>query len=104
MTSINRALTYTRLPQECSPSTPLRITSGEIEFTDVIMRYRKTLFPALTEVSVKIPAGMKVALVGRSGAGKSSIFQALLQLYPTLGIITIDGTEVSKISTHSLRR
>ena len=40
MTSVNRALSYIELPQEESPSTPIQITEGKIEFIDVVMRYR----------------------------------------------------------------
>ena len=67
------------------------------------MKYNETRLPALSDISFKIPPGQKAALVGRTGAGKSSVFQALLQLYPTHGHIKIDGVLVSQISLTSLR-
>lgn len=48
--------------------------SGSIEFSKVLMRYQEHLEPALRDLSFKIEAGQKVAVVGRTGAGKSSLF------------------------------
>ena len=50
---------------------------GNIEFVDVEMRYQLHLEPAIRNLSLKITAGEKVAVVGRTGAGKSSFFQLL---------------------------
>ena len=48
--------------------------SGEIVFNNVTMRYRPGLDPAIRNLSVKIAPKMKIGIVGRTGAGKSSIF------------------------------
>ena len=46
---------------------------GDIEFKNVSMRFRETLEPAIVNLSFNVQAGMKVGIVGRTGAGKSSI-------------------------------
>ena len=50
---------------------------GKIEFRDVQLNYQKNLKPALKSVSFKIEPGSKVAIVGKTGAGKSSLYQLL---------------------------
>jgi ABC-type multidrug transport system fused ATPase/permease subunit len=47
--------------------------SGKIKFSNVTMKYREDLDPAVNDVTFEIEAGMKVGVVGRTGAGKSSI-------------------------------
>jgi ATP-binding cassette, subfamily C (CFTR/MRP), member 1 len=65
---------------------------GEIEFKDVTMRYRKNLQPCISNLSFKVQPKMKVGIVGRTGAGKSSILQALFRLVDLdAGQILIDG-------------
>ncbi|MCL6634039.1 MAG: ABC transporter ATP-binding protein/permease, partial [Alicyclobacillus herbarius] len=60
--------------------------------------------PALTDVAVDIPAGARVAWVGHSGAGKTTLFKLLLGLYsPTLGRILIDGRPMNQLSECELR-
>ena len=51
--------------------------SGEIEFKGVEMRYSSKLNPALRDLNFKIERGEKVSIVGRTGSGKSSLFQLL---------------------------
>ncbi len=51
-----------------------KISQGTIEFREVEMRYSKKLKPALSDLSFRIERGTKVAVVGRTGSGKSSIF------------------------------
>lgn len=104
MNSITRALAFTALPKEPSLPLSLEILEGRIEFTDVVMKYTLTSNPSLNGFTLKIKSGQKVAFVGRSGAGKSSVLNALLQLYPLSGLITIDGVNLSKVSLESLRR
>ena len=104
MNSITRALAFTALPKEPSLPLSLEILEGKIEFTDVVMKYTPTSNPSLNGFTLKIKSGQKVAFVGRSGAGKSSVLNALLQLYPLSGLITIDGVNLSKVSLESLRR
>ena len=56
------------------PQTKLK---GEIEFDKVVMKYQDDLPPALKGLSFKIKSGQRVAVVGRTGAGKSTLFQLL---------------------------
>ena len=65
---------------------------GRIEFHDVTMAYRETLEPSIKDLTFNVQPGMKVGIVGRTGAGKSSIIQALFRLCDlTKGKIIIDG-------------
>ena len=76
---------------------------GAIRFEGVGFSYHKDA-TALEEVSLDIPAGKTVALVGESGAGKSSLMNLLPRLYePTSGRILIDGHDIAEVSLRSLR-
>ena len=75
-----------------------------IEFQDVSLRYVKGEHPALENVSFVVPRGSIVALVGESGAGKSSILDLLLGLYrPDSGKILIDDVDLGEIDERSWR-
>ncbi|KAE8392337.1 P-loop containing nucleoside triphosphate hydrolase protein [Aspergillus alliaceus] len=78
---------------------------GEIHFTNVSMRYRDGLPDALRDINLHIQAGEHVAIVGRTGAGKSSIVNALFRLTPALsaGTISIDGMDISQLGLSELR-
>lgn len=77
---------------------------GDIEIKHVTFRYGNRK-PAVDDVSFKIPKGKKVALVGASGSGKTTIAKLLLKYYePEKGSITVDGVDISEISNSSLRR
>jgi len=77
---------------------------GDIEFKNVTFRYGNRK-PALEDVSFTIPKGQKVALVGASGSGKSTIAKLLLKYYePEKGYITIDGVDINEYQNSSLRR
>lgn len=80
-------------------------TKGVIEFKDVGMRYRETMEPSLRGLSFVAQSGMKVGVVGRTGAGKSSILQTLFRLSDAhQGQITVDGTDIKEVGLHLLRR
>lgn len=64
---------------------------GAIVFEDVYMRYRPGLPNVLHGISMSILGGEKIGIVGRTGAGKSSITLALLRIIEYVGRITIDG-------------
>ena len=84
--------------------TPLEKVEGDIEFKDVTFRYGNRA-PALDHVSFTIPAGKKVALVGSSGSGKSTITKLLLKYYdPEDGEIDVNGVNLAEYSSHSVRR
>ena len=77
---------------------------GDIEFKDVTFRYGNRA-PALDHVSFTIPAGKKVALVGSSGSGKSTITKLLLKYYdPEDCEIDVNGVNLAEYSSHSVRR
>lgn len=74
-----------------------------IEFKDVAFSYRKER-EVLQSISVKIPAGKMVALVGRSGSGKSTFVNLLLRSFdPQKGAITIDGHDLREVTQKSVR-
>lgn len=77
---------------------------GAIEVKKVTFRYGNRK-PVLKEISFTIPKGKKVALVGASGSGKSTIAKLLLKYYePEAGEILIDGVDINEYSNDSLRR
>ena len=78
---------------------------GEIVFRDLVVRYRPDLPIVLRGVSATIAAGTKVGIVGRTGAGKSSLLLALLRVNSIdSGTITIDGVDAVRTPLRSLRR
>lgn len=77
---------------------------GEVVFDNVCYIYQNNNSKVLDNFSLTIPAGQKVALVGFSGAGKTTIVRVLLRLFNiNSGKIMIDGIDISKISQKSLR-
>lgn len=81
----------------------LNITKGEIEFVDVSHHYGRDS-GGLDHVSIRIPSGQKVGLIGRSGAGKSSLVNLLLRFRDVeQGQILIDGQDVGSVTQDSLR-
>ncbi|XP_055594335.1 ATP-binding cassette sub-family C member 2-like isoform X2 [Uranotaenia lowii] len=80
-------------------------TEGSIAFHNLTMQYGEGKF-ALENISIAINAREKVGIIGRTGAGKSSLISALFQLYPEQisGSISIDGINIATIPLASLRR
>jgi ATP-binding cassette subfamily B protein/subfamily B ATP-binding cassette protein MsbA len=77
---------------------------GHIQFQSVTFGYRRGQ-PVLDAISVGIPAGATVALVGTSGAGKTTLSALLLRFYdPWSGRITLDGVDLRDLTLQSLRR
>lgn len=75
---------------------------GDIEFEDVGFAYNKKYI--FRNATFKINQGEKVAIIGKTGAGKTTMTQALMRLYPIKeGTITIDGFDVEQISIESIR-
>lgn len=77
---------------------------GAVKFSKVTLRYRPSLPAALSGVSFEAAKGCKVGIVGRTGAGKSSLLQALFRLTPVeSGQIYIDGIDVLRVNPKEVR-
>lgn len=77
---------------------------GEIEFKNVSFKYAKDLPYALKDISFKIEPGKTLAILGRTGSGKSSIVNVLLRLYDVdQGEILVDGHNIKDLTLNSLR-
>jgi len=78
---------------------------GDIEFRKVSFRYRSDTPEVLHEIDLHIRPGMRAALVGPTGAGKSTIANLVARFYEvSSGEVLIDGTDVREVSQRSLRR
>jgi ATP-binding cassette subfamily C (CFTR/MRP) protein 1 len=77
---------------------------GEMRIRDLEVRYRPDLSPALHGLSLDIRGGERIGIVGRTGAGKSTLILALCRLIePSRGQVFIDGVSTDQISLQSLR-
>uniref|UniRef100_A0A8D0MXY2 ABC-type glutathione-S-conjugate transporter n=1 Tax=Sus scrofa TaxID=9823 RepID=A0A8D0MXY2_PIG len=108
--SVERLRDYALTPKEAPwrpPSCAARPPwprGGQIEFRNFGLRYRPELPLAVRDVSFKIHAGEKVGIVGRTGAGKSSLAGGLLRLLEAAeGGIWIDGVPIAQVGLHTLR-
>ena len=82
---------------------PLKVTRGEIKFNDLSFAYDPAK-PLLSHFNLTIKPGEKVGLIGRSGAGKSTIVNLVLRFYEAQkGTITIDGQNIMDVQQESLR-
>merc|ERR1711906_52320 len=113
ITAIERVDAMANLPteNEMEPDSNCRPNSdwperGLLEFVNVSLRYREGLPLALNNLSFKIPAGKMCGIVGRTGAGKSSITVALFRLVeiePERGSILLDGVDLTKLGLSDVR-
>lgn len=79
-------------------------SKGEIEFRHVTLRYENAKRNALNDVSLHVRPGEKIALVGRSGGGKSSLVSLLPRFYELQqGLILLDGVDIRALTLNSLR-
>ncbi|CAJ0567100.1 unnamed protein product, partial [Mesorhabditis spiculigera] len=107
--SVERIKDYTGLDEEmewrsdCPPDTQWP-AGGKINWSEYSTKYREGLPLVLKTLSVTIDAGEKVAVVGRTGSGKSSLTLGLFRLVePVDGRITIDNVDIYNIGLHDLR-
>lgn len=84
------------------PSSEIR---GSVEFQNVSFTYPNTGIQALKNISFRVSPGQRVAVIGRTGSGKSSLGQLLVRMYdPEVGSVLIDGKDVRAINLFALRR
>ncbi|XP_015783925.1 multidrug resistance-associated protein 1 [Tetranychus urticae] len=108
--SIERCLEYTRVPTEAPWVIPSHRPKdnwpkkGQISFKSYSTRYRPGLDLVLKDIVCTIQPNEKVGIVGRTGAGKSSLTLALFRLIePASGTITIDEEDITQLGLHDLR-
>lgn len=86
------------------PTETVKKINGEVVFDNVNYTYKNNTNKVLDNFSLKIPAGQKIAIVGSSGAGKTTFVRLLMRLFNlSSGEIMIDGIDISKISQKNLR-
>ena len=119
---MERIVEYTTIEQEATESSPTSTTrpshllnppkswpsKGHVEFHNFTARYAPNLSPALKSINFEAKPGERIAIVGRTGAGKSSIALALLRVLegdsgPGGGRIEIDGIDISDVKLSALR-
>lgn len=112
MNSVERLLHYANNLEREAPAEipetrpPVEWPSGgAIEFKNVVMRYRPDLPPVLKGLNLSVRPGEKIGVVGRTGAGKSSIMQTLFRIVEvSSGTIEVDGIDISKLGLADLRK
>jgi len=108
MVSCERVLEYVKLEPEAELETSIKPpkswpSQGNITFENVSLFYNKSLPPVLKCISFTINAKEKIGIVGRTGAGKSSLVSVLFRLIEAEGNIIIDSLDIKSIGLHDLR-
>lgn len=107
MNAAERVIEYSELPMEPQggEAPPAAWpTSGRIEVEDLVVGYAQDLPPVLRGISFRVADNEKVGVIGRTGAGKSSLTLALFRfLEPTSGTVLIDGLDIAKMDLQNLR-
>lgn len=106
--SVERIFEYCQLKPEKQPEIPMKVSSdwpsqGRIEFRCVYYRYAPNLEPVLRGLSFLVKPSEKVSVVGRTGAGKSSLISSIFRLAEVDGDILIDDINTSSINLNVLR-
>eukprot|EP01113_Clastostelium_recurvatum_P032146 TRINITY_DN4086_c0_g1_i4.p1 TRINITY_DN4086_c0_g1~~TRINITY_DN4086_c0_g1_i4.p1 ORF type:complete len:1493 (-),score=493.27 TRINITY_DN4086_c0_g1_i4:12-4490(-) len=110
MNAVERIKEYSNRPSEAPTITDVRPpanwpSQGHIKIDDLVMSYRPGLDPVLKGVTCEIRPHEKVGIVGRTGAGKSSVLLALFRLVEkTSGMIVVDGIDIATLGLNDLRK
>lgn len=111
MNSVERVSEYFEIEQEAAQVIPESRppvdwpSEGAIEFHNLSLRYDEELPLVIKNVSFKVAGGLKVGVVGRTGAGKSTIISALFRMLEAdTGSILLDGVDISTIGLRDLRQ
>ena len=92
------------VPEPAAPVTPAGPARGTVTFDRVSFGYRRDRV-VLPEITLEIPAGQTVALVGATGAGKSTVAKLVARFYdPTAGTVSLDGVDLRDLADEDLRR
>ncbi|MBM2840343.1 MAG: ABC-type multidrug transport system component, partial [Bacteroidetes bacterium] len=84
--------------------TSIKNIDGQIEFRNVTFTHKNAQRPALADISLRIPKGTTLAIVGYTGSGKSTLVNLIPRLYDaTAGELLIDGVNIKEIPLHVLR-
>jgi len=109
LSSVQRIIEYIHLPQEGNNKVTKAVDAewpahGKVDVKDVVMSYRPDLPDVLRGISFSILPGEKIGVVGRTGAGKSSLVLALFRMVELkTGSVEIDGQDISQVPLHDLR-
>nr|WP_199301808.1 ABC transporter ATP-binding protein [Sphaerospermopsis sp. FACHB-1194] len=107
MASTNRVMDLLDTPIEIHTGNinlPMELVRGAVEFQNVTFAYKDRL-PVIKHLSLEIPAGNTIAIVGSTGSGKSTLVKLLLRFYEAqYGKITLDGVNLQSLNLRDLRR
>ena len=105
MQRLNHVLDAEPQIREPAEPSPIDRISGKIELRDLSFAYgANASTPFLSNISLTIPKGMKLGIVGPVGSGKSTLLSLIARLYPVAeGMLSFDGTDINRIPLKSLR-
>jgi len=104
-TEVFRILDLDPTVKDAPNAIELPFSKGRLDFENVVFRYANTVTDAVKDLNLHIEPGKTYALVGASGAGKSTILSLILRLYdPTSGHVKIDGRDLRTITQNCLRQ
>ena len=111
MVNVDRCLKMLEIPQEINQPEEDKVVffdfrpdwpeAGRIEFENVYLKYRPNTENILKDLSFEVKPGEKIGIVGRTGAGKSTICLSLHRIMEiSSGYITIDGIDIKELELH----